>query len=198
MPAGLVRSDGVGSPDDTEALLTRARTGDAAAWSELVARHSHRVRVALLADGLSLDDSRELMQATWALLWEKHRAGELPRLDLPGLAISQARFLAMDLRRRGARTVDAPPDEPVPAPVVRLEAAQALRRVEAALRTRPALHQRIFRLAVDEQRPHVEIAAAVGLSLQRVRQILCEVRRELRGAVDDAPRVPLAPLEDPS
>lgn len=47
-----------------QALLKRARLGDGQAWSALVEGHSHRVRVALLADGLGLDDARELVQAT--------------------------------------------------------------------------------------------------------------------------------------
>jgi RNA polymerase sigma-70 factor (ECF subfamily) len=31
---------------------------------------------------------------------------------------------------------------------------------------------------------HAEVAKKVGLSLQRVRQILCEVRKELREALE--------------
>ncbi|MFZ5438435.1 MAG: RNA polymerase sigma factor [Myxococcota bacterium] len=181
--------------------MSRARAGDRSAWGVLVERHTHRVRVALLADGLGLDDSRELAQATWVLLWEKQLRGELERLELPGLAIAQARFLAMDLRRRRARELDRDDEELAPSPAPRVEAAQTLQRLEAALRERPALQQRIFRLAVDEQRPHAEIAHAVGLSLQRVRQILWEVRRALRATLDE-PKPPrsaaLSPREDPS
>lgn len=184
------------SPDDTQALLKRARLGDGPAWSALVERHTHRVCVALLADGLGLDDARELVQATWALLWEKHRAGELPRLELPGLAISQARFLAMTHRRRSARAVDEVPEEAGPSPAPRLEAAQLIARAETALRGCPALQQRVFRLAVEDQRPHVEIAAEVGLSLQRVRQILWEVRRVLRAAIDASPRPALTVVRE--
>lgn len=186
------------SPDHTQALLKRARLGDGQAWSALVEGHSHRVRVALLADGVGLDDARELVQATWALLWEKHRAGQLPRLELPGLAISQARFLAMAQRRRSARTVDDAPEQPIPSAAPRLEAAQLIARAEVALRARSALQQRVFRLAVDEQRPHVEISLEVGLSLQRVRQILWEVRRALRVAIDAPSQPHLTPVGEHS
>ena len=35
--------------------------------------------------------------------------------------------------------------------------------------------------------PHDEIAAIVGLSTQRVRQSLCELRGKLRTAIEDKP-----------
>ena len=173
----------------TDDLLARAQAGDRAAWGGLAERYTHRVRLALLADGLGLDASRDLAQEAWTRLWARHQRGELPRLELPGLVVAQARFLAQDLRRR-ERAAPAPaqePPEPVadaPPPDRQLAAAQALEQVQRVLATRPARQQRIFRLAVDEQRPHADIAAGEGLSLQRVRQIIYEVRCALRGALD--------------
>jgi DNA-directed RNA polymerase specialized sigma24 family protein len=66
-------------------------------------------------------------------------------------------------------------------------AAQTLRRVEAVLGQRSAQQQRIFRRAVEEHVPHADLAREEGLSLQRVRQILWEVRVALRAAIEEAP-----------
>ena len=37
---------------------------------------------------------------------------------------------------------------------------------------------------------HAEAAARLGLSLQRVRQIVCEVRKKLRDAVEEEEKTP--------
>jgi RNA polymerase sigma-70 factor (ECF subfamily) len=45
-----------------------ARTGDAAAWELLIARHGRRVLLALLARGVRVDRAEEIVQETWARL----------------------------------------------------------------------------------------------------------------------------------
>ncbi len=172
---------------DTLHLLARARTGDRSAWGDLAGHFSHRVKVALLADGLRLDEAQDLAQEAWASIWNKHQRGEIVDLQIPGLIIAQARFLAKDLRRRAQRAANldpAPAGDDAPAADRQLVAAQQLQRVHLALADRSAQHQRIFRQAVEDQRPHADIAQREGLSLQRVRQILWEVRRALRSALD--------------
>src|SRR5262245_60462429 len=77
-----------------EDVARAALCGDAEAWSWLIARHDHRVVVALLARGVPLDRARELAQETWLRLMQSQREGRLRELSLPGLAITQARFLA--------------------------------------------------------------------------------------------------------
>jgi DNA-directed RNA polymerase specialized sigma24 family protein len=99
-----------GSPcaDD---LSSRAASGDREAWQALVAIHDRRVIVSLLARGVPLDRARDLAQETWARLWEQNREGKLSRLELPGLAVRQAAFLAADEARRRARTRTAELDD---------------------------------------------------------------------------------------
>src|SRR4051812_35422239 len=80
-------------------LIELAEAGDRAAWNELIARHDHRVVVSLVARGLRLPEARELAQQTWARLIAQQCAGRLARLELPGLAIRQAAFLALDAAR---------------------------------------------------------------------------------------------------
>jgi len=50
----------------------------------------------------------------------------------------------------------------------------------------PPRAREVFRAAYSESAPdHAEIACEFGLSVQRVRQILCEVRARLRAAAGD-------------
>src|SRR5947207_1359193 len=68
-------------------------------WSRLIAVHQHRVVLSLVAAGSGFDQARELANEAWARLMEKDRRGALAEVKLPGLAIVQARFLALDERR---------------------------------------------------------------------------------------------------
>ena len=130
-------------------------------------------------------------------LVEQQRHGRLERLQLPGLAIAQATFLALEAaRREGATTRRHDPiDEPAIAAALadpRADAESRLvteERVECALEvlaTCSASAKKVFRLAYGgDGLSHTEVAERVGLSLQRVRQILCEVRAKLRTALEE-------------
>src|SRR5688500_4188567 len=112
MAADAIRSlplPGVDDPArdgvDHAALVRAALAGDPGGRAGLIERHNHRVVVSLLARGLPIDRARELAQETWLRLMESQRAGRLTSLNLPGLAIVQAGFLASNERRglvRGA------------------------------------------------------------------------------------------------
>ena len=175
-------------------LLELAEAGDRAAWNALISRHDHRVVVSLVARGLRLQDARELAQQTWTRLIAQQRAGRLARLELPGLAIRQAAFLALDAARaarghEGRATDDSERGQDVTDPAAsvedRLIRREELQRVHAEL-ARCAPHQRrLFALLYgDPGMPHAEAARRLGLSVQRVRQTLCEVRARLRSALE--------------
>ena len=58
--------------------------------------------MSVVAFGLRVDRAEEIAQRAWARLIEKFGRGELATIELPGLAIAQARYLARDeLRRMG-------------------------------------------------------------------------------------------------
>lgn len=174
-----------------EALLASARLGAREAWGVLIARHQRRVLVALLAEGLGLHDARDVSQDAWVRVWQQHQAGALASLQLPGVVVTQARFLARDLlRRRRAAPHEgqaAVPDaaSPTPSAESALASAQSLKRVSLALARQPESKQQVFRLACDEGVAHEEIARRVGLSTQRVRQVVWEVRCALRAALEE-------------
>lgn len=181
---------------DEEALARRALAGDRSAWDALVARHHRRVVVSLLARGVRVDRAHELAQETWARLIQQQQRGLLTELRLPNLALTQAAFLAADDARRARResiagAVEELPERQHPVdPSVsaerRLLSEEQLSRAHAALAQVSPSARSVFLLACDGQElPHAEVAARVGLSVQRVRQILCEVRKKLRTALEE-------------
>jgi RNA polymerase sigma-70 factor (ECF subfamily) len=175
------------------ALVAAAAAGSRGAWEALVHRHRRRVLVTLLAEGLSVDDARDVSQEAWARLWSQHQQGALSSLSFPGIVVTQARFLARDLKRRHRASPHAPaaavPEatSPTVAADAALVSAQSLEQVRQALARQSPAKQQVFRLACDEGVAHEEIAHRVGLSTQRVRQIIWEVRTALRAALEEVP-----------
>jgi RNA polymerase sigma factor (sigma-70 family) len=170
-------------------LERAALVGDAAAWAVLIARHQHRVLVTILARGIPLDRARELTQETWLRLMEQQRGGRLSALTLPGLAIVQAGYLAANERRRdGGVDLAELRAEPACRPTAEdaVIGRERLLRVERALAACPAGARRVFELVYDQpELGYAEVATRVGLSVQRVKQIVFEVRRRLRGALGE-------------
>ncbi len=167
------------------ALLERAMLGENDAWQALISRHDRRVVVQLLGRGVPLWRAKELAQEAWMRLLQQARAGRLTSLSLPGLAVAQALFLwREDARRPSAAAPMAElPDAAAagPDPEGHLLASERLSRANALLRHCSPSAQEVFALYYRE--PHLaaaEVATRVGLSTQRVRQILCEVRKKLR------------------
>lgn len=164
--------------------------GRAVDWGALIARHSRRVMVALLGRRVPVDRAREIVQETWTKLIEKHAQGALAELKLPGLAIVQALFLARDDVRRARRRaseplLEEPADEHASAETEMVNQQEAQRAL-GVLQRLPAKSRRVFELAYERSElTHREIAVQVQLSEQRVRQILCEVRKALRQAVEE-------------
>ena len=178
-------ADAAPEPDST--ICERARNGDRAAFGVLVERHSRRVVVTLLAEGHALDVARDLTQEAWAHLWESRST--LKTLVLPGLVITQARFLGRDLHRRnkGAPVSPGEADAAAPFPLAdaRLSSAQSLKRVQERLATVSTRAREVFELANGEGLPHEEVGRRLGLSSQRVRQIVWEVRTQLRAVLEE-------------
>jgi RNA polymerase sigma factor (sigma-70 family) len=159
-------------------------------WDTAIRQYDRRVYLSVLALGLRPDRAREVAQAAWTRLIEQHARGELGELELPGLAIRQARFLALnELRRarREKRTFAAVPDlSPVTDDVEQIVGSrEELACVLAAVATCSPTARQVFRLVYGTAGGSAAHAAKeLGLSLQRVRQILCETRAHIRAAVE--------------
>jgi RNA polymerase sigma-70 factor (ECF subfamily) len=167
---------------------------DESAWSQIVQEHQHTVLLSLLALGLSIDRARDLTNQTWARLLDQQDKGRLEEMSFPGLAVRQARFLALDSFKREKREAEAMETigastslvAPGASPEDRVVHRERLERAIEAIAFCSPASQRVFR-AVYEQPgvPHAVIAERFGLSVQRVRQILCEVRRKVRVALTE-------------
>jgi len=177
-------------PDERVAALALA--GDRDAWNVLVKRHERSVLVRLLARGVRVDRAMDIVQETWERLIQLQREGRLDRLELPGLAVKQAMYLAMEDARQRARHLpidDAPEVAVLEDPHASIEDRLALRadldRAVAELGRCSPQARRLFAIVYDEPgAPQAEAARQVGLSVQRVRQTLCEVRARLRAAME--------------
>jgi RNA polymerase sigma-70 factor (ECF subfamily) len=153
-------------------------------WDDAIREHDRRVYLSVLALGLPPDRAREVTQMTWTRLIEQHAKGKLAELELPGLAIRQARFYALNEYHRARtemRVLAAVPEPAAGDPERAIAHREELERVLAALETCSAQARRVFRLVYATPGGTAQTAAqAVGLSLQRVRQILCETRAHIR------------------
>ena len=160
-------------------------------WEGLIARHDQVVVLALLSRGLRIHEAREIAHDAWARLFEQRQAGKLPTLELPGLAIRQALFLAADFlrarRRNGALPETLELVDPQPSVEARLELRQMLRRTEVAAAGLAPRAQSVFATVMtNPETPQSELAGRLGISLQRFRQSLCEVRARLKAAIEEA------------
>lgn len=163
--------------------MTRTRPD----WTKLMQTHNHAVVVSLLARGLKLSAARELASETWALLFERWEQGRLTELEFPGLAIRQAAFLFADaFRARRHESLEGALEvsDCSAGPESVLAAREELALTSHALsRLTPRAREVFTEVMSRPDDSHAEVAQSLGLSLQRLRQTLCEVRARLRGEV---------------
>lgn len=159
-------------------------------WKRAVAEHDHRLIVSLLAVGLRLDEARDVAQEAWLRVMESARAGRLERVELPGLVIRQASFIVADRQR--SRRLRAPGAEQEVQALPAAETAEGhtharelFEVVSAELATATPRARGVFLAVLNApDTAHRTLAAKEGLSLQRFRQVLCEVRAKLRRGVE--------------
>lgn len=165
-----------------------ARAGDRSAWSALIATHNRRVLLALIAHGVLPAQAREVAQEAWLRLITQADAKKLDRLELPGLAIRQALFLARSEQRKpGSQTerLESAPEEASSSMEETYFSREKLQKAHQRLQDLSPSSRAIFeRLYAEPSLSHAELATRVGLSVQRVRQIICEVRKVLRAELE--------------
>jgi len=193
---------------ELEVLTREALDGNREAWSALIALHGRRVELSLVAQAVPPAQAREFAHDAWLRLMQQAAQGRLTYLQLPGLAIRQALFLARAARRRRDAAVTEVTDEAateeaaagglaeedVESPEVQFLARERLMRARARVDSLAPSARTVFLLLYAEpQLSHAELAARVGLSVQRVRQIICEVRKELRADLEESDARPRHP-----
>lgn len=183
MPVAVLQLPAPVSSDLDGPVEQAARAGDRAAWDELIHRHQRRVVVALVAQGVPAAHAKDFAQEAWLKLIAQADAGQLAVLTLPGLAIRQALFLARSAQRREGPRTDAVDVGEVAGPSAEAVflSRERLARAQAVLASLHENAQRVFECLYGEPPLTTQqTAERLGLSLQRVRQIVCEVRKALR------------------
>ncbi len=189
------RTEACTQPHTQARIQPRTRPADEFPWDEMMRRHGRRVVVSLVGRGVPLERAKELAQDAWLRVIDRHRAGLITELRLPGLVIAQAGFLASDdLRREERRSrLDRPrqqahSDQSLD-PEDQLNARQQLRAVRGVVERASPNAQRVFALLYgDKAMTPTEVATELGLSVQRVRQIVCELRKRMRVAIAEPRR----------
>ena len=166
-------------------------------WNAMMRRYGHRVVVSLVARGVAPERAKELAQDAWLRVIQSHRAGRLPELRLPGVVVTQAQYLALDEHRRSEHrySYDSLSDEADAEPLPddrhlehQIAARQQLRHVQAVVARAHPNAQRVFALLYGGSGLSAsEIAEQLGLSVQRVRQIACELRQKIRRELEIHP-----------
>jgi RNA polymerase sigma-70 factor (ECF subfamily) len=176
-------------PRSEDELAALAIQGNQDAWGEIARRHTYRVVVSLLALGVAFEAAEDMAQEVWIRLMRQQQEGRLRELRLPGLAISQAAWLAREAARtqrrreniRGHVSADGHAADPEQLAVDR----ERLDLVTRELLRCPMRFQEVFRAVYGPAgEGHAEVAQRLGLSVQRVRQIVCETRARLRSALE--------------
>ncbi len=177
-----------GSGTMESATEAAARGGDRSAWTELIARHDRRVLLSLLAQGVLPAQAKEMAQEAWLRLITQADAKKLARLELPGLAVRQALFLARSEARKPGQQIESLAEAPeafIDSPEETFFDRERLQKAHERLQDLAPSARAVFeKLYGDPQLSHAEVAARVGLSVQRVRQIVCEVRKVLRAELE--------------
>ncbi len=180
----------IAMPEPTEAeLLARFAAGEQAAARALTARlvpRIHALARRMLDDPAEAEDvTQEAMLRLWRIAPDWREEGAAVGTWLYRVAGN----LCIDrLRRRRERPMAEPPDRPDTSAgvVVRMERADRVRALDAAISTLPERQRLAVVLRHIEERSNPEIAAILETSVEAVESLLARARRSL--AAELAPR----------
>lgn len=186
--AGVRRSDSEGPLSTTDDLLPRCRSGDEAAWRELVTLHSRRVFGLAYRFTGRADEAEDLTQEIFIKVYrtlDRYRETDGP---FPGWLMTVARNHAIDHYRRRKQEMLRRAEDPqiletAPSrdehPIEGLERDERARLVHRGLRALPT-DLRVPLILCDLQGlPYQEIAESLGLPLGTVKSRINRARVEL-------------------
>jgi len=169
-------------------LAKAIRNGDADAFSSFYMGYADSVLRILKKMFDSTEDAEEIMQDTFALLWE-NRARFNPHTSLKGYVATMAKNLAIDLIRREDRyqrgkdelyyfqeQLSGLADEEI----ISNEIDILLKEV---LRNMPPQRRKIFEMSREEGLTYNEIAEKLGLSYHTVHKHIDLAKQEIRKAL---------------
>jgi RNA polymerase sigma factor (sigma-70 family) len=177
-------------------IVTAARQGDAAAWSELVNRFQGAAFGIAVGCSGDRDGARDVAQDAFALAFRN--LGQLEDVEAFPAWFATIVRTACNRRTRTKRIttnalhgVDPPDDEPDPSTMV--ERAQERDRIRAAVEALPERERAVVALHYLGGLPYPDVAAFLGISVSAVKKRSFTARRRLGATLPDAARVPTAP-----
>jgi len=148
----------------------------------------HALRAYLLAATRNLNDTDDLFQAVWIVLWNKFDQFDASR-SFRSWAIGVARFEVLKWKRQRARSREVLSEEAISLlaesaeehtqeiNIHRILLRECLKRVNG-------LRRRVLDMKYSENMKAREIAHAVGRSVEAVEMLLVRVRRVLQSCIE--------------
>jgi len=173
-------------------LIGRVAEGDREAFQRLFEHFAPRVKGLMLKTGASGDDAEEIAQETLLTVWRKAAQFDPASAGAAAWIYTIARNLRIDAVRRAARAgaVDqdaeldyiVDPSEPADDVMARNDEAG---RIARALSSLSEEQSTAIRLSFIEERPHPEIAGALGIPLGTVKSRIRLAMNRLRALLDE-------------
>ena len=178
-------------PPDIAALIGAVARQDRCSFEILFGLFAPRIKSMLMRTGLDAATAEEIAQESLLTVWRKAHMFDPAGASASAWIYTIARNLRIDaLRRlqRGVRTASSFQNEPVreiESPVDLLETSETDKRVRAAMVALSPDQLKVVTLSFFEDRPHPEIAAALGIPLGTVKSRLRLAMKRLRELLDD-------------
>jgi RNA polymerase sigma factor (sigma-70 family) len=176
-------------------------------WDALFRRHHLTLKMWVIGRGIRPSRAEEICQEVWTILPQRDREGKLPYIEMPGLAIHQARWLIHDEYRRRRRDDHEMPVhlvDPSTRPDRRAEDREELAIVLALIDALPPRQREIFIACRRAESYEAAREILGGGSIQHLKQTVCRVvahlrtelarrRREIRSSSGDEDTIPSMP-----
>ena len=181
--------------DWADAIVRVARDGDRAAYARLFAHFAPRLKSFLMRRGLADARAEEIAQDALFAVWRKAALYDPKAAGASTWIFAVARNLQIDARRRDGRAVpetllDIEAEYQVdPAPLADASVISGERDalVRDAIGRLPEAQRRAIRLSFYEEKPHSEIAEALGIPLGTVKSRLRLAMERLKKLLGEAP-----------
>lgn len=170
-----------------EAIATRR---DRTAFTALFGFYAPRIKGFLMRTGTGAELAEEIAQEAMLSVWRKADTFDASRASVATWIYTIARNLRIDrLRRERGVSAEAlydvlKSDDPAQ-PDDLLEGDERDRDIRAAMKQLPGEQMAVVQLSFFEDRPHADIARALGIPLGTVKSRLRLAMAKLREALDD-------------
>lgn len=172
-------------------LIVAVGGKDRDAYAFLFEHFAPRVKTMMMRAGVSQQRAEDLAQDTMLAVWRKAHMFDPARAGPSAWIYTIARNLLVDALRREKRAQRAEsealqqPEAEQPLPDAQLSASEVEDKVRAVLANLSEEQMRVVNMSFFENRPHPEIAQALGIPLGTVKSRLRLAMKRLRELLED-------------